>query len=213
MSLPLRNRGAGLPAGIPSDITGGSPRKATAAADQGGGGAPLIWLRPVPMQRPMANCGQRSKDMTLIRWEPIRELDDFFARCSPYFGRLHGGRLASAAGETTDGPAWAPVANISETENEYLIKAELPEVRKEDVKVTVDDGVITLSGERRHEVEHKDEKVHRTESFYGNFTRSFRLPEDADVAGIQAESKNGILKVRVPKTPAARARTIEVQVN
>ncbi len=151
--------------------------------------------------------------MTLIRWEPFRELDDIFARYNPFFGRLPGGRLTAATGEQADAAVWTPVANISETENEYLIKAELPEVRKEDVKVTVDEGVITISGERRNELEHKDEKVHRIESFYGSFTRSFRLPDDADVAAIQAESKNGILKIRVPKTPAARARTVEVQVN
>ena len=151
--------------------------------------------------------------MTLIRWEPLREMDDFFARYSPFFGRLPGGRAAVAAGEQPETAVWTPVANISETENEYLIKAELPEVRKEDVRVTVDEGVITISGERRHELEHKDEKVHRIESFYGSFTRSFRLPDDADVAAIQAESKNGILKIRVPKQPAARARTVEVQVN
>ncbi|MBX3703908.1 MAG: Hsp20/alpha crystallin family protein [Steroidobacteraceae bacterium] len=151
--------------------------------------------------------------MTLIRWEPFRELDDLFARYSPFFGRVPGGRMPAAAGDQSEAAVWTPAANISETENEYLIKAELPEVRKEDVKVTVDEGVITISGERRHELEHKDEKVHRIESFYGNFTRSFRLPENADVAGIEAESRNGILKVRVPKTPAARARTVEVQVN
>jgi HSP20 family protein len=151
--------------------------------------------------------------MTLIRWEPFREMDDFFARYSPFFGRVSGPRPAAAAGEQPEAAVWTPAANISETENEYLIKAELPEVRKEDVKVTVDEGVITISGERRHELEHKDEKVHRIESFYGSFTRSFRLPEDADVAAIQAESRNGILKIRVPKKPAARARTVEVQVN
>jgi HSP20 family protein len=160
----------------------------------------------------MAACGRRRFDMTLIRWEPLREMDDFFARYSPFFGRLPGGRAATA-GEQPETAVWTPAANISETENEYLIKAELPEVRKEDVKVTVDEGVITISGERRHELEHKDEKVHRIESFYGSFTRSFRLPEDADVAAIQAESRNGILKIRVPKKPAARARTVEVQVN
>ncbi len=73
--------------------------------------------------------------------------------------------------------------------------------------------MITISGERKNELEHKDEKVHRIESFYGSFSRSFRLPEDADVEAIQAESKNGVLKVRVPKQPAARTRTVEVQVN
>ena len=149
--------------------------------------------------------------MTLIRWEPFRELDDIFARYSPFIGRLAAAR--QGASDETETPAWTPVANISETETDYLIKAELPEVSKEDVKVTVDENVITISGERRKEAEHKDEKVHRVESFYGQFSRSFRLPEDADINAIQAESRNGVLKVRVPKTPAPKPRTVEVQVN
>jgi HSP20 family protein len=152
--------------------------------------------------------------MTLIRWEPFRELDDFFTRLNPHFGHLPAGRSpVLEPGQQADAVTWAPAANISETDAEYLIKAELPEVSKKDVKVTVDDGVITISGERRNELEHKDEKLHRIESFYGSFSRSFRLPDDVDVNGIQAESKNGVLKVRVPKQPAARPRTVEVQVN
>ena len=151
--------------------------------------------------------------MTLIRWEPFRELDDIFARCNPLLGRLQGNRLAGTASEQSELPAWLPVANISETETDYLIKVELPEVGKEDVKVTVDENVITISGERRKEAEHKDEKVHRVESFYGRFSRSFRLPEDADINAIQAESRHGVLKVRVPKTPAPKPKTVEVQVN
>lgn len=147
--------------------------------------------------------------MTLIRWEPFRELDDIFSRYSPLFGRT----AARAGAGTEDGTAWTPAANISETETEYLIKAELPEVSKEDVKVTVDENVITISGERRKEAEHKDERVHRIETFYGHFSRSFRLPEDADITAIQAESRNGMLKVRVPKTPAPKPKTVEVQVN
>jgi HSP20 family protein len=149
--------------------------------------------------------------MTLIRWEPFRELDEVFARYSPFLGRLAGARHGAA--EEGDTAAWTPVANISETADEYLIKAELPEVAKEDVKVTVDENVITISGERRKEAEHKDEKVHRVESFYGRFVRSFRLPEDADIGAIQAESRNGVLKVRVPKTPAPKPKTVEVRVN
>ena len=151
--------------------------------------------------------------MTLIRWEPFRELDDFISRYNPYLGRPTGTRFTTPEAAPQTAPVWAPAANISETDAEYLIKAELPEVSKEDVKVTVEDGVITISGERRHELEDKDEKLHRIESFYGSFARSFRLPEDADASGIRAESKNGILKVRVPKQPAARPRTVEVQVN
>ncbi len=149
--------------------------------------------------------------MTLIRFEPLRELDGLFARYNPFLGRLAAARQGGV--DEGDVPAWTPVANISETETAYLIKAELPEVSKEDVKVTVDEDVITISGERRKEAEHQDEKVHRVESFYGNFSRSFRLPEDADIAAIQAESRNGVLKVRVPKTPAPKPRTVEVQVN
>ncbi len=148
--------------------------------------------------------------MTLIRWEPMRELDDIFARYSPFFGRL---AASCQTGDQAEAPGWTPVANISETDTEYLIKAELPEVSKEDVKVTVDEGVITIHGERRKEAEHKDEKVHRIESFYGSFSRSFRLPEDAEVEAIKAESRNGVLKVHVPKKPTARPRTVEVQVH
>ena len=149
--------------------------------------------------------------MTLIRFEPFREMDGLFARYNPFFSRSVAAHQDSV-GEG-DSPAWTPVANISETETAYLIKAELPEVNKEDVKVTVNEDVITISGERRKEAEQQDEKVHRVESFYGNFSRSFRLPENADVAAIQAESRNGVLKVRVPKTPAPKPRTVEVQVN
>ncbi len=150
--------------------------------------------------------------MTLIRWQPFRNLDDIFTHCSPFLGRASHNQLAAVDGGSSD-RAWTPAANISETATEYLIKAELPDVSKEDVKVTVDDGVITIRGERRNELEQKDEKVHRIESFYGSFARSFRLPEDADVTAIQAESRNGVLRVRVPKQPAAQARTVEVQVN
>jgi len=151
--------------------------------------------------------------MTLIRWEPFRELDEFFTRCNPLLGRTLSDRLPVADAQQQVTPAWTPVANISETDSGYLIKTELPEVSKDDVKVTVDDDVITISGERRNELEHKDEKLHRVESCYGSFSRSFRLPDDADIGGIHAESRNGILKVRVPKQAAARPRTVEVQVN
>lgn len=150
--------------------------------------------------------------MTLIRWEPFRELDDFFARYHPLLGRN-----SVAAGGTPQAEsglaAWAPVANISETEGEYLIRAELPEVDKDDVKVTVEDGVITISGERRQLKETEDEKTHRVESFYGSFSRSFRLPDDVDPSAIKAHSRNGMLKIHVPKREAARPRSVEVRVD
>ncbi len=150
--------------------------------------------------------------MTFVRWEPFREMDDVFARCNLLLGAPLA-RLASGSTEQKATTDWTPAANISETDGEYLIKAELPEVSKDDVKVTVDDGVITISGERRNELEQKDEKLHRIEGLYGSFSRRFRLPDDADIGGIRAESRNGVLKVRVPKQAAARPRTVEVQVN
>lgn len=145
--------------------------------------------------------------MSITRWEPFREVEDMFRQYSPLFSRA----LRRAEGE--DGK-WRPVADISETDKEYVIKAELPEVKKEDVKVTLADGMLTIAGERRHEKEHKAENEIRVESFYGTFARSFSLPENIDTKGIRAESKDGVLRVRIPKTEASKAQqaqSIEVK--
>ena len=144
--------------------------------------------------------------MSLIRWEPFREMDDFFRQYSPLFGRT------ALRGSSERGGEWAPAANISETDKEYLIKAELPEVKKEDVKITLENGVITISGERKQQKEAKDENEIRVESFYGTFTRSFSLPENIDPSGVRAESKDGVLKVRIPKKEASKPKAISVQV-
>jgi HSP20 family protein len=133
-------------------------------------------------------------------------MEDFFRQVSPLLGR---NALRGLGERTTE---WSPAANISETEKEYLIKAELPEVRKEDVRITLDNGVITISGERKQQKEAKDENEIRVESFYGTFTRSFSLPDNIDADGVRAESKDGVLKVRIPKKEAARPKQITVQV-
>ncbi|MDH5256163.1 MAG: Hsp20/alpha crystallin family protein [Gammaproteobacteria bacterium] len=147
--------------------------------------------------------------MTLVNWSPLRELDDLFNQ----YGRLLG-RSATPAADRGDGKVveWRPVANISETADDYIIKAELPEVAKKDIDVSVHEGVITIRGERRLENRTSDEKHHRIESFYGSFARSFTLPADVDETKIQAESKDGVLTVRLPKTEARKPRPIEVQV-
>lgn len=108
---------------------------------------------------------------------------------------------------------WSPLVDIIETEKEYLITAELPGVRKDEVKVTVENGVLNLTGERRFEKEDKGARYHRVERFYGNFMRSFTLPDDADAAQVNAEFKNGELKVHIAKSEAARPKQIEVKVN
>jgi HSP20 family protein len=142
--------------------------------------------------------------MSLIRWEPFRGIDDWFERLGPA-GRWP--RLFQTAGPLE----WAPAADITENDKEYLVKAELPGVKREDVKLTIEDGVITLTGERKHEREEKDEKQHRVERFYGTFTRSFTLPENVEEKSIRAETKDGVLYVHLPKKAKAE-KTTPVQI-
>ncbi len=146
--------------------------------------------------------------MSVIRWEPFSAMDDVLKRFPAWFGRWP--RLPATFETGTD---WAPSVDISETEGEYLIRAALPGVKKEDAKVMVKDGMLTLSGERQQQEEHKDEKFHKVESFYGNFSRSFALPESVDEKAICADSKDGVLTVHVPKikVEAKKPTTIKVQ--
>ena len=146
--------------------------------------------------------------MSLIKWQPFGELDDAFSRLMPGFFN----RSARFGVEQGGKFAWAPTADISETDAEYLIRAELPAVKKEDVKVTLDEGMITISGERKEEKETKDEKFHRVESFRGAFSRSFSVPENIDDKGIRAESKDGVLTVHLPKAKVSAPKTVEVKV-
>ena len=114
-----------------------------------------------------------------------------------------------------DGPFfadWAPPVDVQETDKEYLIKAELPEVKKEDVKVDVLDGVLTIEGERTQEKEEKGKKFHKVERSYGKFVRQFALPTEVDAAKVQAEFKDGMLNVHLPKTAVAKPKAIEVKV-
>jgi HSP20 family protein len=146
--------------------------------------------------------------MNVVRWEPFASFENMFNRM-PGLLRLAG--LPDVNGDSRF--EWTPSADISETMQEYLIRAELPAVKKEDVRVTFDDGMLTVSGERRQKEEEKKEKFHRVETFYGSFRRSFTLPENVDAAGIRAESKDGIITIHVPKsrTEAKKAKEIKVQ--
>jgi HSP20 family protein len=142
--------------------------------------------------------------MSLVRWEPFAGMDDAFNRLV--------GRLALSENRAGSRFDWAPSVDISETGNEYLIRAELPAVKKEDLQITFDDGMLTVSGERRQKVDDKSEKFHRVESFYGKFSRSFTLPESVDVAAIKADSKDGIVTIHVPKTKTEAKKPIEIKV-
>jgi HSP20 family protein len=146
--------------------------------------------------------------MRVIKWEPFRDIDDVFDRFLADAFR----RVPRQPAEGRPALDWAPLADVSETEGEYLIKAEVPEVRKEDLSVTVQDGVLTLAGERRQEQRTDGEKVHRIERQYGSFARRFALPEDADEQSIRAEGRDGVILIHVPKHKVVQPQPRQIQV-
>jgi len=156
----------------------------------------------------------KEETMNLIRYEPtsfpmFREMEEMSERLN----RLIGGRIRGNGGkESLTVADWTPVVDIQESDDEYLIKAELPEVRKEDVKVTVENGVLTLQGERKQEKEEKGKKFHRIERSYGVFLRTFTVPLDAEETKVAADFKDGILRVHLPKAEKPRPKAIEVKV-
>lgn len=145
---------------------------------------------------------------TLTRWNPFREMDELQRRMASLIERRGG---APGEEEMLTVPEWAPLADIWEDDKEYLIKMELPEVDKNDVKVTVENGALTISGERKAETEEKTRKFHRMERFYGRFERNFSLPDDAESKDVRAEFKDGMLKVHLTKSEKARPKQIEVE--
>jgi HSP20 family protein len=146
--------------------------------------------------------------MSLIRWQPFGDFDDSFSRLMPSLFN----RISRATADKGGKFEWAPSADISETDKEYLIRAELPAVKREDVKVTFDQGMITIHGERKEEKETKNERFHRVESFRGAFSRSFSVPDNIDEKAIRADAKDGVLTVHLPKTVASAPKSVEVKV-
>lgn len=148
---------------------------------------------------------------TITRWNPVRDLEDIHSRLTsalrlPSFQKDGDKELMTVA-------EWAPAVDITEDDKEYLVKAELPEVNKENVKVTVENGILTISGERQFDKEEKGRKYHRIERSYGSFVRSFGLPDDADAEKVEAQFTDGVLKVHVAKSEAAKPKQIEVKVS
>ena len=148
--------------------------------------------------------------MALVRWDPFRELEEVSDRLNRMFARP----VASGTNgkETMIVADWTPSVDISETEGEYLRKAEIPDVKKEDVKVTVEDGVLTIQGQRKQEKEEKGTKYHRIERSYGSFVRTFSLPDVIETDRVKAEFKDGVLNLHLPKSERAKPKAIEVKV-
>jgi HSP20 family protein len=144
----------------------------------------------------------------MLRWEPFREMENALRRFAPLYMPNEGMNRDEAAARN-----WMPLANISETENEYLIRLELPDVKKEDVKIAVADGVITISGERKMEKQDQNENAIRMESTYGAFSRGFVLPDYVDTKGIHAEAKEGVLRIHIPKAKNEKAEPLAIEVH
>jgi HSP20 family protein len=147
----------------------------------------------------------------LNRWNQLRELEALQQGLGTLFGR---GAIRRPAGEEEQMavPEWAPLVDISEDDLEYQIKAELPEVKKEDVKVTAEQGTLTIMGERKFLKEEKGRKYHRIERAYGSFGRTFSLPDDASPAKVTAEFKDGILTVHLAKMMKDKPHQVDVRV-
>jgi len=147
----------------------------------------------------------------LIPWNPLREMEEAQNRFNRFLGGFPN-RIGSGETPSLTVADWSPEVDISEDDHGYLIKADLPEMKKEDVKVTVDHGILSVSGERKIEKEDKKKKFHRIERSYGSFRRSFTLPEDTDSTKVTAEFRDGVLKVHLPTTAIERSKATQVKV-
>ena len=146
----------------------------------------------------------------IVRWDPFRELQDVHNRLTNIFERpsLRRDDKAEWIGESE----WSPMVDVSEDDKHYTVKVELPEMKREDIKVSLESGVLSISGERRFEKEEKGKKYHRVERAYGSFIRSFTLPDNADANQADAQYRDGVLTVNVGKSEKAKPRAIDVKV-
>lgn len=152
-----------------------------------------------------------SNKTEITRWNPFNELEDLQNRAKSFFIRPNGGpSLLGIAGAEAD---WIPAVDVTEDENEFMITADLPDVTKENVKVSLDEDMLTIQGERHHEKEDKQKTYHRIERSFGKYTRSFQLPKDVDAGKIDAKFEAGVLKVHLPKKPAKSQAAQEIKVS
>jgi HSP20 family protein len=139
----------------------------------------------------------------------MKELEEMQRRFQSYFSTPTFGALSD---EQLSSPQWLPACDIAETPESYTVHAEIPDMRKEDIKVTVSDGVLTLMGERRMEKEEKNKRYHRVERSYGRFQRAFTLPGAVEENKVQATYKDGVLNVLLPKSTSGAALPREIKV-
>lgn len=150
--------------------------------------------------------------MTIVRWEPFRDLGLVQDRMSRIFEEAFRGVPRAADDDWAQGGAWAPAVDIYEHDGSLVLKAELPGIEPKDVDVHVENNVLTLRGERTLESEVKREQYQRMERSYGTFSRSFTLPNVVDNEKIKAEFKDGVLRVTLPQREEAKPKQISISV-
>ena len=144
--------------------------------------------------------------MTIVRWEPLRELGSLQNEMNRLFNTVfdtppgNGGTLRR----------WVPAMDLVETDDHFILRADLPGMRQDDVKIELEDTTLTVSGERRAEHESKGEGYYRVERAFGEFSRSLTLPQGVDPEAVAASFQNGVLEVRVPKPETRKPRRIEI---
>ena len=147
--------------------------------------------------------------MKLAKWDPFQEVDELMGRYSkPLDWPFRGGR-----GLMTRSSDWAPRVDISETDEKFIVKAEVPGIDRKDIKIHVEDHILSIQGENKQEKEEEGEQFTRVERYYGTFNRSFSLPENVDEGKIDAEFKNGLLTLTIPKTESSKPKSIEVKIH
>ncbi|HTZ98920.1 MAG TPA: Hsp20/alpha crystallin family protein [Candidatus Aquilonibacter sp.] len=146
--------------------------------------------------------------MSITRWDPFQNL----ATLQEQVNRLFEAPFAGRHGEGSNLTSWAPAVDIYETENELVIKADLPDINEKDLDVRVENNMLTIRGERKFEQKVKEENYLRIERTYGTFSRSFSLPTTVSTESIQAEYKNGVLTVQLPKRAESKPRQVKVNV-
>ena len=146
---------------------------------------------------------------TITRWDPFREMSSF----RDQMNRLFEDSFARGRSGDSDLTVWAPAVDICETENELILKADLPDINEKDLDIRVENNMLTLRGERKFEQTKSDDNYLRVERAYGTFSRSFSLPNTVSAESIQADYRNGVLTVRMPKREESKPRQIKVSVN
>jgi HSP20 family protein len=148
---------------------------------------------------------------TMMRWDPFQDLrsaQDEMAQMNPTLAHALGLHTQQASGRSS---AWAPALDISERKDAYLVTVELPGLKPEDLDITMEDGLLTIQGERQFTSESSEQQFHRVERRYGAFRRSITLPAHVTAEGIQASFEDGVLQILIPKAEEAKPKRIQVR--